>query len=365
MPFSNTEGSFYSGIFLVECFLECEKMAAKTTDFPVKQRQLNEDIKNGTFKRCYLIYGDEAYLRLQNRDKLVKALGGEGASMNFTKYEGDGINPAEVIDMAETMPFLSDKRVILIENSGFFKDGCSELTEYLKAPSETTFFVFSEKEVDKRKDIFKAVSKIGMEMCCDTQDEDTLKRWIAGKISSEGKSISPRAAAFFLERVGTDMSNISTEIEKLICYCIDRDTITEEDINAVCANWLTSRIFAMTDAIASQDQKKAIDLYYDLLALKEPPAKILALITRQFNIMLQVKEMSENHKDRSLIASGAGIAPFLVGKYENWARGYTFEELRNALELCAANDEAVKTGKLDYIISVEMVIIGSTSKAKI
>ena len=317
-------------------------MAAKTTDFPVKQRQLNEDIKNGEFKKCYLIYGDEAYLRLQNRDKLVKALGGGASSMNFTKYEGDQINPAQVIDMAETMPFLSDKRVILVENSGFFKSGCPELADYLKSPSETTYFIFIEKEVDKRKDIFKAVSKIGLEMNCDTQDEDTLKRWIAGKFASEGKNISPRAAAFFLERVGTDMSNISTEIEKLICYCIDRNE--------------------MTDAIASQDQKKAIDLYYDLLALKEPPAKILALITRQFNIMLQVKEMSANRKDRSQIASGAGIAPFLVGKYESWARAYTFEELRGALELCASNDEAVKTGKLDYIISVEMIIISATRK---
>ena len=87
-------------------------MAVKTSDFPAKQRQLNEDIKNGTFKQCYLIYGQEAYLRLQNRDKLVKALGGGADSMNFTRYEGDSINPAEVIDMAETLPFLSYKRVI-------------------------------------------------------------------------------------------------------------------------------------------------------------------------------------------------------------------------------------------------------------
>ena len=64
-------------------------MAAKTTDFPVKQRQLNEDIKNGTFKQCYLIYGEEAYLRNQNRDKLVKALAGDVNSMNFNRYEGD------------------------------------------------------------------------------------------------------------------------------------------------------------------------------------------------------------------------------------------------------------------------------------
>ncbi|MBR4668775.1 MAG: DNA polymerase III subunit delta [Butyrivibrio sp.] len=339
-------------------------MATKTTDFPVKQRQLNEDIKNGTFKQCYLIYGEEAYLRNQNRDKLVKALAGDMTSMNFSRYEGDGINPGEVIDMAETLPFLADKRVILIENSGFFKNGCPELSEYLKSPSETTFFIFAEKEADKRKDLYKTVSKVGFEMCCDEQDEGTLKTWIASKVRSEGKSISPRALAFMLERVGTDMSNISTELEKLICYCIDRNEITEADIEAVCAGWLTNRIFAMTDAIASQNQKRAIDLYYDLLALKEAPAKILALITRQFNLMLQAKEMSANSRDKGSIASALKIAPFLVDKYLGWARSYSFEQLRDILELCASNDEAVKTGKLDYVISVEMVIIGCTKKQK-
>jgi DNA polymerase-3 subunit delta len=337
-------------------------MPAKTSDFQVKQRQFNEDIKNGTFKPCYLICGEEAYLRYQNRDKLLKALSADASSMNFTRYEGDSCNPLEIIDMAETMPFLSDKRVLLIEDSGFFKNGCPELADYLKSPAETAIIIFVEKELDKRKDIYKSLSKTGFELCCDVQDEDMLTRWIFNKVSQEGKSISPRAAAFFLERVGTDMSNISTEIEKLVCYAMDRNQITEEDIEAVCANWLTSRIFAMTDAIVEKNQKRAIDLYYDLLALKEPPAKILALITSQFNKMLQVKEMTENRRDKGTIASSLKIAPFIVGKYQNWARGYSYQELRDALELCVSNDEAVKSGKLDYVISVEMVIIKCTSR---
>lgn len=339
-------------------------MPAKTSDFQVKQKQFNEDIKNGEFKPCYLICGEEAYLRYQNRDKLLKALGADASSMNFTRYEGDSCNPLEIIDMAETMPFLADKRVLLIENSGFFKNGCPELADYLKAPAESAVLIFVEKELDKRKDIYKALSKAGFEISCDVQDDQMLTRWIFSRVSSEGKSMSPRAAAFFLERVGTDMSNISTEIEKLVCYCMDRAEITEADIEAVCAGWLTSRIFAMTDAIVERNQKRAIDLYYDLLALKEPPAKILALITRQFNIMLQVKEMSDNRRDKGSIASAVGIAPFLVGKYQNWARGYSYQELKDTLEMCASNDEAVKTGELDYVISVEMVIIKCTASKK-
>jgi DNA polymerase-3 subunit delta len=339
-------------------------MPVKTSDFQVKIKQFNEDIKNGSFKPCYLICGEEAYLRYQYRDKLLAALGADASSMNFTRFEGAGSNPLEIIDLAETMPFLSDKRVILIEDSGFFKNGCPELSDYLKSSSETTVIIFVEKEVDKRKDIYKALGKTGFELSCDTQDEDMLKRWIVSKLASENKTMSPRAAAFFLDRVGTDMSNISTEIEKLVCYCMDRNQITEEDIEAVCANWLTSRIFAMTDAIVEKNQKRAIDLYYDLLALKEPPAKILALITGQFNKMLQVKEMNDNRRDKGTIASALKMAPFLVQKYSNWARSYSYEELRETLEMCASNDEAVKTGKLDYVISVEMVIIKCTSKRK-
>ena len=335
-------------------------MAAKTSDFKVKQKQLNEDITSGNLKQCYLVYGEEAYLRLQNRDKLVKAMGGDASSMNFTRYEGDACDPAAIIDMAETMPFLSDKRVILVENSGFFKNGCPELADYLKEPAEAAYFIFVEKEVDRRKDIYKAAAKLGLDINCDEQDEDTLKRWIASKFRSEGKNISAGAVAFLIDRVGTDMSKISTEIEKLVCYCIDRDEVTNADIEAVCANWITSRIFAMTDAIVEKNRKKAIDLYYDLLALKEPPAKILALITRQFNLMLQIKEMDENRKDKGTIASAVGLMPFLVGKYVAWAKTYSYKELRDALELCASNDEAVKTGKLDYVISVEIVIIGCT-----
>lgn len=336
-------------------------MAPKSNDFNIKQRQLNEDIQNGTFKSCYLLYGEEAYLRYQYRDKLLAALGVDSSSMNYNVYRGDKLNAPEIVDMAETLPFLADKRVILVEDSGFFKTGCPELSEYLKNPAGTVVFLFVEKEVDKRKDIYKAVSKNGFEICCEINDDNMIKRWIAQRVRGEGKEISPSAVALLLDRVGTDMSNLLTEIEKLVSYCIDRKEIGAEDINAVCANYLTGRIFEMTDAIVEKNQKRAIELYYDLLALKEPPAKIMALIIRQFNLMLQIKEMADNRKSGGQIASDMGMAPFLVGKYVNWARGYSFDELRGILEMCADSDRAVKTGNLDYIIGTEMVIIKCTA----
>ncbi len=333
--------------------------AKKTTDYPVKQRQINEDIANGTFKSCYLIYGDEAYLRIQNKDKLKKALLGGGDSMNLSHYEGAGLNPLEIIDMAETLPFFAERRVIVIENSGFFKNGCPELAEYLKKPSETTAFLFVESAVDKRKDMYKAVHKAGLDICCETPDEAMLSKWIVSKLSADGKKISPRTIAYLLTRVGTDMSNLVNEMEKLICYTEGRAEITEGDVDAVCANWLTSRIFEMTDAIVVKNQKKAMDIYYDLLALKTAPEQILALIARQFNLLLITKELVDKGKGGE-VASAIGLPPFIASKYVGWAKGYSRQDIKDSLDLCLESDAAVKSGKLDHTISVEMIIVKST-----
>ncbi|MCR5102060.1 MAG: DNA polymerase III subunit delta [Butyrivibrio sp.] len=337
-------------------------MAPKqTSDYPAKQKQINNDIKEGAFKPCYLIYGDEVYLRNQNKDKLRDAILPSGDTMNYSHFEGKDINPAEIIDMAETLPFFADRRLIMIENSGLFKSGCPELADYLKKPSETTCFVFVEADVDRRKDIFKAVQKTGLDISCDTQTEDVLKRWVVSLFAKEGKTISPRAQAVFIDRVGTDMANISNEVEKLICYCIDKDQITETDIDEVCANWLTNRIFEMTDSIVEKKQKHAIELYYDLLALKEPPVKILALITSQFNMILQVKDMVDNGENINTIMSAIKKPKFVANKYVGWCRRYKREEIKETLNLCIQNDQAIKTGKLDAFISVEMVIVKASA----
>ncbi|SDB62362.1 DNA polymerase III subunit delta [Butyrivibrio sp. INlla16] len=336
--------------------------AKKTTDYPVKQKQINEDIQTGKFRPCYLVYGEEAYLRNQNRDKLREALLGGGDKMNLQHYEGAGINPAEVIDMAETLPFFAERRVIVIEDSGFFKNGCPELADYLKNPAETTVFLFVESAVDKRKDMYKAVSKAGLDIDCETPDEQMLYRWITGKMKAEGKTISARAIAYFISRVGTDMSNMVHEMEKLISYTLGRNEVTEKDIDAVCANWLTSRIFEMTDAIVMKNQAKAMNIYYELLALKTAPEQILALIMRQFNQLLQVKEMTEYSANKGDIAKKLGIHPFVAEKLMGWSRSYQMKDLKDSLDMCLSSDEAVKSGKLDRIISVEMIIVKASSR---
>ena len=113
-------------------------------------KNLQEDIKTGNFRRVYLLCGDEAYLKIQYKDKLIKALNPDDDTMNFSKYEGKGIEVREMIDLCETMPFFADYRVILVENSGFFKNKCDELADYIKTLPDYVRMVFVEEEVDKR-----------------------------------------------------------------------------------------------------------------------------------------------------------------------------------------------------------------------
>ena len=105
-------------------------------------KTIDNDIKAEDFKKVYLLYGQERYLIKQYRDKLIKAMVSEGDSMNFSSFEGDGINQKEIIDLAETLPFFADRRVILIEDAGIFSKAGDELGEYLKDSPESTHFIF-------------------------------------------------------------------------------------------------------------------------------------------------------------------------------------------------------------------------------
>ncbi len=320
-------------------------------------QRINGDIKSGEFRQIYLLYGEEAYLRKQYRDRLRAAMTEAGDTMNYSYFEGKGISQGAVIDLAETLPFFADKRVIILEDSGLFKHGGEQLAEYLSAPAQSAYFIFVETEVDRRSKLFKIASLKGTVVEFPMQGEATLKKWILGMIKKEGKQITGPALNYFLEKTGTDMENIRKELEKLMCYCLGKDAVLEQDIEEICTKRVSSHIFDMINAIADKQQKKALDLYYDLLALKEPAMRILFLITRQFNMLMQVKELKAKGYDNKIIGAKIGLSPFIAGKYIAQAAKFPGPYLREALEACIEAEESVKTGRMNDIMSVELLIV--------
>lgn len=325
-------------------------------------KNIDEDIKRGQFAQVYLLYGEEAYLKKQYKDKLKHAMVPEGDTMNFSAFEGKSINPKEIIDLAETLPFFADRRVILIENSGFFKNACEELAEYLPQVAPATHFIFVEEEVDKRSKMYKAAKTSGRIVEFLPQNEELLTRWILGRLKREGKNITGSVMQLFLTKTGTDMGNIDRELEKLLCYTLDRDVITAEDVEAVVTEQTTNKIFEMVNAVAEHNQRRALDLYYDLLTLKEPPMRIMFLISRQFQILFHIRDMAAKGLDQQTMAKKAGIPPFAVRKNVSQAKGFTMEQLKQALRDGAELEESVKTGRMDDRMAVELFLMKYSAK---
>ena len=319
-------------------------------------KMLMEDIKNKQFKNIYLLTGEEVYLRMQYRKKLKEALVEDGDTMNVAIFSGKGTDPKEIIDLAETMPFFAEHRVILIDDSGFTKNACPELADYVAQIPESTCIILNEAEVDKRGKLYKAIKSKGRVVEFERQDERTLMRWVLTVLKKEGRNITEDTMKAFLGRTGADMENISKELEKLICYTMGQDTITTEDVYAVCTEQTENRIFEMIQSITEKNRRKAMDLYEDLLTLKEPPMRILFLIARQFNQLLQVKELMAKGMDKGTIASKLKMQPFVVGKTMPQARQFSREQILSYVNSCVETEEAVKSGRLQDRLAVELLI---------
>lgn len=320
-------------------------------------KTIDEDIQTGNFKNCYLLYGKEAYLKKQYRDKLLHAMVAEGDNMNFSSYEGKDVNPDELIALAETLPFFAARRVILVQESGFFQKSSEAIADYLKEICESSCFIFVETEVDKRTKTYKAAGKAGTAVEFGEQKEAVLTRWVLGRIAKEHKKITKEAMQLFLGSAGTDMNTIDRELEKLLCYTMQREVIEPADVKAIVTDRIENKIFEMVDAIAVRSQKRALHLYGGLLAAREAPMRILYLITRQFRILAEVKELAKKGCASRDIAQKTGVPEFAARKYLQQAKGFSKARLIRALEEGAEVEEAVKSGRLGDKIAVEMMII--------
>ncbi|MDO5519639.1 MAG: DNA polymerase III subunit delta [bacterium] len=321
---------------------------------------INKHIKENEFKPVYLIYGTEDYLKKQYKGKLKAAVLGDSDDMNYSYFEGKDADPVKITDAINTLPFFNDKRVVIVENSGLFKSA-NTLADHLKEMPDSTVLVFVEKEIDKRNKLYKAVKDLGYISEMNGVDESSLKKWVAGKLKVENKKITGSTLDHFLAKTGGDMELINAELEKLVCYAMDKEIITTEDVDQVVVTQVSSQIFLMIDAIASKKQQTALQLYYDLIALKERPTSILYLITRHFNILLQVKDLYRLHESNATIAKRVGIPPFAVNKYVAQGRNFKRSILLEAVATATDIEEQIKTGRLNENMGVEMLIVKYSS----
>ncbi len=321
-------------------------------------KTLTEHLRQRKFERVYLLFGDEAYLRLQYRDRLIAALLPEGDTMNLARFEGKKTDESQLMAVADTLPFFSDYRVVVAENTGFFAaSGHEALAEYVKNIPESSCLIFVEEEVDKRNKLFKAVSSAGYAANLSLPGEKQLARWLGGMAAQAGKQIHPAVLAHFIEIVMPDMSAMKQEMVKLISYVGDRPYIDREDVDAVCSVHVENKIFDMVRAVAEKQPKKALALYEDLLTLREPPMRILFLMNKQFAQLMEIRELQLEGCPPQVIADRTGIRDFIVRRMIPLGGHFELSVLREAFEYGLSLDEAIKTGRISDQMAVEIMIL--------
>ena len=318
--------------------------------------KISQDIKNGSFERIYLLYGPENFLKRSYKNQLKAALT-RGDDMNFASFEGKGISFEEVRSLAETLPFFAERRCILLEETGLFKGSSEEWAAWLPQVPETTTLIFVENEVDKRSRMYKAAAANGCCEPCERRKPQELADWAVRYLGRAGRRISRAALEQLMVCAGEDMENLHSEMEKLIAYAGEQTDITEDVVSAICTQQVTGQVFQMVDAVAAGNEREALDRYYDLLALREPSMRILFLIARQFNQLMQVKMLTGQGLRQREVAEELKLRPFVAGKLIRQAGSFSERQLTGYVELCVSSEEAVKTGRISDQLAVELVIL--------
>lgn len=324
------------------------------------ETELERQIRSKEFRPVYLVCGEQDYLRTKNVKRLREALLGDGDAMNSTVLKGAEVRAFQVIEMAQTLPFFAERRVITLEDTDFLKkagDEAEKLCEFLPKMPETTHLIFEETAPNKTYRLYKAIAKAGYVMVCDTPGEGDLRIWTAGLFSERGLRISNRTLDLFLQYSGTDMLSVQSEAEKLSAYCYGKEEVLPEDIRAVCTPVIRDRIFDMIQSIAAGEKDEALSIYLDLVKLQTAPQVVLALMLRQYNQLLQLKELLGSAGE-SEAAAQLKINPWILSKklrplVDRLKRG----GLESCLEECMKADFDYKTGKITPELAVERLIV--------
>ncbi|MFZ5646689.1 MAG: DNA polymerase III subunit delta [Bacillota bacterium] len=339
--------------------------------------ELVEDLKKGRTAQVYLFFGPEDYLRREAAKKIRDTLFPDGADdFNQVTLDAGETTASEIVSLALMTPLFAQKRLIMVKNAGFFSQGKSSadsgeeagkepprkdevlLLKYFAAPNPDTCLVFDAGEnVDRRKKIFKEITKAGKAIEFSLLKPDELTRWLDKQARLAGKSLAPGTAAEIIARAGNTLEALSQEINKLIAYAGENGTITPGDVASATPPHPEEDVFAVVDAIGERNAKRAIEGVNRLVLQKHPPPVILAMVARQIRLILRMGEAVRSGLSQAEHAHRLGIHPFVAKKVLSQQKNFDRKQLIRSLSSLHHLDVAVKSGREDFLPGMEAFVI--------
>jgi len=328
----------------------------------MEQKKLKDDLSNGILGKLILLFGEERFLVSHYAQSIENTAKSSQATPLYKDVFEGTIPKKEIIMAAETVPFLSEKRLIYVKDSKLFtserKTEAEELAGYLpKIPDDTTI-VFVEHDVDRRLRLYKKMVEHGLAVNCEPPTTSVLIKWIVRTMKEKGKPVTESVANDLQRICGTNMTTLFQEMDKLAHYCLDKKNVTVQDIKAICTPTLEARIFDLTKAMGAGRASDALTHYRNMLFLKESPFVILAMIIRQLRIILLCKCAEEKNIPRRQIEKDLNIRDFVIREALSHGLRFTKAQLLSALNNCQDTDLKIKTGRLAPEIGVEVLLAG-------
>lgn len=336
-------------------------------------------IKNNEIQNVYLIYGEEEFL-IQKFIKLVKEklVLPNFEDLNFINMDNKDFTIDKFIDACETLPFMAERKLVMVRGLEVFrskKRGISEedekqLIDYIKKiPTSTCLLFYGNKTVDARKKIVKEIQKYGRSINFEKLSAKDLRQWIDETIKKYGKTIGSKEMEYFMgniDYIGRDTNqnllDIDKEIQKLIAYIGDRDKIEEKDLENIFSSNFQNDIFKLLDAIGKKQVGEGLKRLDFMLNQGEAIIKISVTLGNQLRNLYKTKLLLEEGYTSKTIASKIGIHPYVASKTVSQCRDFSLGTLENLLNKYLQMDVAMKSGKIQNTIAMELFIMEMCKK---
>lgn len=301
----------------------------------------------------YLLYG----LNNFEIDSEIKKLTKDYDKMNISKYDLTETDIKEVINDAETFSMFADNKVVIAENAIMFTSSGANteiIENYLNHINPHTILIFTvnAEKVDERKKITKLIKK--NYKLISFNEASSPSTFVKSQLS--GYNITSSVIAFLIDRVGSNPLILENEINKIKAYKDDK-TITKEDIVKLTNKNQEIDIFKLIDDIVEKNKDEALAIYHEMLKVGEEPLKIIILLATQFRLMYQSKELAKKGYSEKNIADTLKVHPYRVKLALQKGRKYKSETLLNYLLTLANIDIAIKTGKTDKNLALELFLL--------
>ena len=326
----------------------------------MKPEELRRALAEGAVSPVYYFYGDETYLIEREVKRFIAALvPADVADFNLDILYGGDRRGEEIAAAAQTLPMFAERRLVVVKRSEGLSEADHEaLTEYLRNPSPSTCLLLVGKKPDLRRKFFVELKKTGELVEFKPPYENQLPAFITAEATQAGTRITAEASELLVLLSGTNLQELASQIEKLAGYVGTGNTITLEAVREIASDTRADTVFDLAAALGERNPGAALRKLQTVLRDGQAPLFVLAMLTRHFRQLWQLRELMTRKIPRSELGRALGLRSdyFLPGLMKQ-AGNFTLSEYRKTFTRLYETDLALKSSRLKPAFLLEQLFM--------